>query len=220
MPATAPYRTSLRQNAPKAQAQPTEISDAAKRCSARMEVVRDTRLSAGACRLYFLLDDYAGWKGSAWPSQAVMARDIGIGERQVNRQLDELETAGHITRTRGQNCAIIRLSWMGSQVTEMSVPENPQLTSEAVASDKNVSCLIPCEPEHEPEGECPHCEGTGERVYSIPAGRDSLGRRTAERRWRGPCGCGILSQPTLPAPILGEVRGPAAGRGEAGRAYA
>ena len=92
----------------------------AERAGARMGAVYDQRLSDGAVRLYMILDDDSGKRGTAWTGQGTLAGRLRISDRQVRRYLTELEAAGHITRQRGRYGAEFRLSWIGPVRTDLS----------------------------------------------------------------------------------------------------
>jgi biotin operon repressor len=59
-------------------------------------VDRQRDLGDGPKRTYRRLRSYAGKNGSCFPSQQTLAGDLGKSERQVRRDLDELEAAGLI----------------------------------------------------------------------------------------------------------------------------
>jgi biotin operon repressor len=59
-------------------------------------VDRQRELGDGPKRVYRRLKSYAGKNGSCFPSQQTLAADLGKSERQVRRDLDELESAGLI----------------------------------------------------------------------------------------------------------------------------
>lgn len=69
------------------------------RTAAKMLVLRDTRLSDGAFRLYELLDDYAGGDSTALASQATYASTLARTVRQIQIWLKELIDAGYIRQT-------------------------------------------------------------------------------------------------------------------------
>lgn len=56
----------------------------------------DTKISSNAFRLLLILKNY-GWKGSIFPNQDTLAKDLGTGERQIRRLLQELKHNGYIT---------------------------------------------------------------------------------------------------------------------------
>ena len=53
-------------------------------------------LCPGAKLLFGRLAWYAGEKGEAWPSQATLARELGVTERQVRKYIHQLERQGFI----------------------------------------------------------------------------------------------------------------------------
>lgn len=88
-----------------------------KRCSSRLNVVTDKRLTMGARVLYCLLDDYAGVKAECWPYQTTAAERLGRSVRSVKRWIAELVRHGYITIRRTQSGNRYRLTWA-------AVPEN------------------------------------------------------------------------------------------------
>jgi DNA-binding transcriptional MocR family regulator len=68
--------------------------------------VRNPKISAGAKLAYGRLVRYAGQDGDCHPSVKTLANEIGLGERQTQRYLGELERNGFIrssARFRGAN---------------------------------------------------------------------------------------------------------------------
>src|SRR5215510_6169094 len=55
-------------------------------------LMRRTEISQGAKLCYARLSQYAGEHGSAYPSQPVLAQELGVKVRQVRSYLNELET--------------------------------------------------------------------------------------------------------------------------------
>lgn len=68
-----------------------------------VEVAFDTRLSPAARLTYFALCHHARQAKSCFPSQELLAEEIGCSVRNIRRYLDELEDAGLIRRERGGN---------------------------------------------------------------------------------------------------------------------
>jgi len=62
-------------------------------------IIDDRTLSAGAFRLYAALASYC-WNGSdtCWPAASRLAEQLGVAERTVQRQLDQLVTAGYVRK--------------------------------------------------------------------------------------------------------------------------
>lgn len=66
-------------------------------------ILRDTRLTSTAFRLYAALASYANAEKVCWPGQQRLAQDLGVSERTIRVRLKELEEAGYITiRRRGR----------------------------------------------------------------------------------------------------------------------
>jgi len=59
-------------------------------------LVRTSRISAGAKLAYGRLSRYAGADGDCYPSVKVLARELGLKERQAQRHLSELQAGGLI----------------------------------------------------------------------------------------------------------------------------
>ena len=59
-------------------------------------VLRDTSLSAGARLAYAVLLMYAWQEGACFAGQATMAKDVGVGERQLRNYLKQLEDHRYI----------------------------------------------------------------------------------------------------------------------------
>jgi hypothetical protein len=59
-------------------------------------VLTDTRLSPGARVAYGVLLKYGWQEESCFPGQKTMAKDIGVGERQVRNYLGGLQDTGYI----------------------------------------------------------------------------------------------------------------------------
>ena len=128
-----------------------------RRAQARMAAVYDTRLSDGATRLYMILDDDSGKRGTTWTAQGTLAARLRISDRQIRRYLAELEGAGHVTRQRGQYGAEFRLSWAGSDRTNLSA--SPDARSDRAVQIDASPLYIP-EP-MEPEPACSICRDSG-----------------------------------------------------------
>ena len=63
-------------------------------------VLRDTKLSIGARLTYAVLLSYAWQEDSTFVGQAKMAKDMGISQRQLQRNLYELRDAGYVDISR------------------------------------------------------------------------------------------------------------------------
>ena len=66
-------------------------------------LARDTRVSAMAFRIYVCLMLRAGSKGVCWPSQELLAREVGLQVRQLREHLKDLEDSRWITVQRRRN---------------------------------------------------------------------------------------------------------------------
>jgi hypothetical protein len=66
-------------------------------------LVRDTSVSAMAFRIYVALMLRAGSKGHCWPSQELIASEVGLQVRQLREHLKQLEEAEWITIQRRRN---------------------------------------------------------------------------------------------------------------------
>jgi hypothetical protein len=66
-------------------------------------LVRDTSVSAMAFRIYVALMLRAGSKGHCWPSQELIAKEIGLQVRQLREHLKQLEDEGWIMVQRRRN---------------------------------------------------------------------------------------------------------------------
>jgi hypothetical protein len=74
-------------------------------------LVRDTSVSAMGFRIYVALMLRAGNKGHCWPSQELIASEVGLQVRQLREHLKDLEDAGWITIQRRRNkSSIYRLN--------------------------------------------------------------------------------------------------------------
>ena len=60
-------------------------------------------MPASAFRLYVLMLLRAGKKGICWPSQELLASELGLQARQVREHQQKLEEAGWITIQRRRN---------------------------------------------------------------------------------------------------------------------
>lgn len=63
-------------------------------------LVRDTRVSANAFRLFCAIATYANADKKAWPGQSRLAADLGVTERAIRAWLEELTESGWLTITR------------------------------------------------------------------------------------------------------------------------
>lgn len=67
-----------------------------------------TKLSMGArLLLVYLADHFNEDEGAAWPSQARLAKYMGCSERSIRNYLDELITAGIVTKTFRKGTSLI-----------------------------------------------------------------------------------------------------------------
>jgi len=209
MPWQAPIATTLSERRPGVNS--SEISTARARCEARMRVICDAAVPAGAKVLYVLLDDYSRMKGICWPKQETLAEKLGVTRRQIIRQLDSLEGAGYLVRRRGRRGLFYQLFWgaraapadvtstshqeSGLDVTSMSPRSDIDVTSPPYISGGVLETGVAARPmktETEAGGSgCPHCHGTGERWYEAEH-RAAVGGRNYVRRWKGKCGCLIV----------------------------
>ena len=114
-------------------------------------------LTDGAKVLYSALLSYAWDAGQCWPGQARLAEDLGVGERTVQRRIDELQQHGLLAvKRRGQgktNLYLLRCP--GEADDDQAQQECRPLTRHSCRIRTNVveqdSVEVQPEPPHPPE---------------------------------------------------------------------
>lgn len=108
------------------------------------ELTDDTGLSDGAYRLYILLASYC-WNGddTCWPSQATLARRLGVDARTVRARLVELVCRGFVVKhPRPGRPTSYELTRLVPRKAASAVPRNPASDEEHEAlSRKNTERL-------------------------------------------------------------------------------
>jgi hypothetical protein len=158
------------------------------RCAMRAAVFANPRYSPGAKAVLGLMDDWAGWGGLAYPKHATLARQMGRSRQSVQRWIAELERGGEIVRIEAAGRATVyALKWAAEAHRRASQLDNHPVCSQPERAPESLA--PPVEPSATEQSDCPHCGGTGERVYVQAATTGVGGRRIAADTWRGWCGC-------------------------------
>jgi hypothetical protein len=92
-------------------------------------ILRRADVSPGAKLTYVMLLSYAHQKGSCFPGQVTLARDLGAGERSVRRYLQELESMRLLQVQRrglGKTNLYVLSKWVPSRAANVAAPDRPK----------------------------------------------------------------------------------------------
>ena len=124
------------------------------------ELICDTAVSAGAVRLWALLQRYANGGGIAWPGQDTLAEHLGVSERSIQNYIRELSQTGWLTVERtfrsGRKAGnIYTVNWDRHDTQKTTSAEDDDTKNSAGRDTKNFAGLYKNENQDEQEPTSP-----------------------------------------------------------------
>jgi hypothetical protein len=142
------------------------------RLAMRTAVIFDIALSSGACRLYFAIDDYAGSKGLAFPSQERLAQQLGVCPRTVQGWLRELVKRGYLDIRRFVSGNRYFLRWQ-EKCGKQQPAERAHAADCGSHTQKSAGAFLITEPDQEPKHQSDRTDGSN---HSVEKPQDNPGR--------------------------------------------